>query len=285
VNATVNNDVNRGTEGTPSALPDAVDFLEAQGVLPLAGSGAPTLSAAASATLDPAGADNTILVDAVENGTAGNLISVAITTPVQADLSVSVAGNTITVAAGTKHRMLLTYASGPFSGTFELLYIGLDNSGKRIWIFDDGTTEHIITDTTEDTPGSFEVLVSSSNGVDEAEAETADGYFWPDEASGSLVATVGDVAPTIAASTPTALQVDLAIKASTAASALILVDAEAVTSGAGAVAALSAVTLTGGADTTPGIIGSERVDSSFLYKVVAIQDGAPVWRKIAHQAL
>jgi hypothetical protein len=35
VNATVNNDVNRGTEGTPSALPDAVDFLIAQGVLPL----------------------------------------------------------------------------------------------------------------------------------------------------------------------------------------------------------------------------------------------------------
>jgi hypothetical protein len=36
VGVRVNNDVNRGTEGTPSALPDAVDFLIAQGVLPLA---------------------------------------------------------------------------------------------------------------------------------------------------------------------------------------------------------------------------------------------------------
>jgi len=54
-------------------------------------------------------------------------------------------------------------------------------------------------------------------------------------------------------------------------------------------------TWTGGGETTgtpvvtriatPGGLGSEYIDATYLYKVASITNGVPVWRKIAHSAL
>ncbi len=48
---------------------------------------------------------------------------------------------------------------------------------------------------------------------------------------------------------------------------------------------LAPTALSGGADATPGVLGSMRVDADFLYVVCQVSGGAPTWKKIALSAL
>lgn len=94
---------------------------------------APGLNAA-TATINPAGDNNSVLYTAATAGTAGNAISVTYSTPADAyEATVSVTGNAITVVPATKGRM--TIAGGPFVGVItpsftwgDLLYAGMLNS-------------------------------------------------------------------------------------------------------------------------------------------------------------
>ena len=211
--------------------------------------GAPT-SAAASLIVDPTGADNTVLFAADVAGTGGNAISVAYAAPaVQATTTVAVVGNAITVTPGTKARMTI---SGPVTFTnTELKHGGTINS-KPYWKS---------TGWSEGGPNATGAAAIYYNGTKwivfsegQYSAELTSSASFPDGLTGFTV-TFGSGAPVMVAATTSAAQVITEINGFSAPSAS-LVNAYAVGTVTGAVAAVTAANLTGGTTgVTPSAIG------------------------------
>jgi hypothetical protein len=244
---------------------DVVKGLEA-GAVEVTG-GTPVNFVAATATLDPAGANNNILVTAYNKGTAGNSVTCEILSPAAntAATLVTAVGNAIIITPGAKAQMV---ASG--AGTAAA-------NGPYLWV--SGNTWAKSPHTLTKVGMEWRIIVTSSGAI--LYTSLADGTF-PDMIAYAVTTGTAN-APTIAALASSAVQVDTAAAGVLAVNLLAFVDNADI--GTGAVAAVAATPLTGGVG-TPGVLGAMKVASGFLYAVSAL-DGAgfPIWQKTALVAL
>jgi hypothetical protein len=158
----VENDVNRGTEGTPLAAPTPDDWLDGKRppvILRTAAEGAPVSNTFASLVMEAGTPTHEVLYTSKVLGAAGNDIQIAYTTATnKGTTDVTVAGNLITVALGDR--------TGAFWDGFglrdgndnvvpqpeALQYMGITN-GKSSWntqsddaqVFHDGVSKWKIT--------------------------------------------------------------------------------------------------------------------------------------------
>lgn len=231
--------------------------------------GEPVNAVQATLTVNPDGVNNSIDYTAVAYGIAGHNVSVRYTAPAQAELDVSVADNAITVACGTKHRMVITGTLSPdVTGT--LVYAGTivgDNGSLHVWS-STGTIEpedadpfiRLIGGTT--TEGDFCSLERYASVTWDAAWNSTTAAVFPDgltfEALNEETGT-----PVVTAALPTAQQVIDAVEANAEASALVTVAANGTVTGA--VAVIAATYLTCGVDGTPGKLGRTASDGSRVW--------------------
>jgi hypothetical protein len=260
VRLTVDNDVIRGTESGPTDITG----------------GTPVNETAATATINPSGADNSVLYTAVAGqGADGNDITLTYATPAAvATTAVGVVTDAITVTPGTKARMVIAgtlTSDGSTPVVFPvLLYAGLVG-GRPAYESGDyglswGGTDWLLTDDLGNT------WLSSD-----------------DVATPDLVGVWAPLSPpvtgnpTVTAGTSSAAQVITAVNASGPAAALVTASASGTVTGA--VAAVAATNLTGGVSAAAGVLGSMQVDSGFLYVLCAISGTVRTWKKIALSSL
>ena len=265
ITATVHNDVVKGSESGPAEISE----------------GTPVNEAAASVTINPTGADNSVTYTADAAGAAGNDITITYATPAaQSTTTVGVVGDAITVTPGTKARMLVTgtlTSDGSTPVVFtDLLYAGIDE-GKAV--FSHEATWEFTVNYSVYWVGSKWILRSLSG----ATWESTDAVATPDLVTTWVPQGAATGTPTVTAATSSAQQVITAVNASGSASALVTAAASGTVTGA--VAAVTATSLTGGADVTDGVLGAMKVDADFLYVVCEVTGGVPTWKKIALSAL
>lgn len=231
---------------------------------------APVNAAVATLTVSPAGANNTITYDAVTAGAAANDITIAYTTPVAATLTVSVANQAVTVAAGTKHVMTLTGVTNPVSASV-LTYAG-EVDGYQTWssgpTFD---TEGVYLTLSPTGVGSINVYSGGNTVGNWTSSDTGE---WPD----GLTYVADDAetgTPSVAASIPTAAMVVTAVGDSP--DAFALVDPTPVDDVTGAVAAYAADNLAGGVDPTAAT--SPLIFTTTMGYVNVGTVAAPVWNE------
>lgn len=246
--------------------------------------GTPVHAVAATATLDPTGTDNSVVLTRDEAGAASSL-SAEITTPEQAEISVDFDGTTVSISAGTKYRMTISGPLDPdINGT--LVYAGAvagDNGSLHIWS-STGTIEPEDADpfirltggtTTE---GDFCSLERYASGIWDAQWNSTTAAVFPDGLTFEALNEESGT-PAITASPPTAQQVVAAVNASE-------IPFTASGAGAGAVAAATAA-FSGGSNATVAIKGTEMFDSTNKYTAISdvIASSTSGWRKVAHSAL
>lgn len=229
--------------------------------------GEPVNAVQATLTVNPDGVNNSIDYTAVAYGIAGHNVSVRYTAPAQAELDVSVADNAITVACGTKHRMVITGTLSPdVTGT--LVYAGQSDGEPtmNLWTSDgeltypesgSWTKAEIVAE-----GGSCQLIHYTDGEIDGSWASTETDADYPD----GLTYVADDAetgTPTVTAALPTAQQVIDAVEANAEASALVTVAANGTVTGA--VAAVVAANLSGGVDGTPGKLGRTASDGSRVW--------------------
>lgn len=242
---------------------------------------APVNETKATLTVNPAGANNSVDYTAVANGTGGEAVSVRYTAPVQASLDVSVAGKAITVACGTKHRMVVTGTLVP-DATGDLISAGEVNS-HHFWSTD-GTINPAAV-------GAWVMLILQLDGTGVLERWTGgsiDGFWvssdtgdWPDGLTYVADSALETGTPVVAAALPTAQQVLDAVEASTEATALVTVAANGTVTGA--VAAVTAANLAGGVDATTSPAPLIITDDNLYVNTGTF--ALPVWKEAALSAL
>ncbi len=233
------------------------------GVAPGVYDGEPVNAVSAYVTLNPAGADNSIYVEAKVLGVAGNDFTVAITTPVQAAITTSVDGENVVVACGTKHRMVVTGTLDPnAAGT--LIYAG-QNEGYPIH-------PDFSTDGTNSIPesGNFIRLIPSGSGATTIWALEmyTDGVItgiWASSTAAAFPNGLTYVAddtetgtPVVTAALPTAAQ-------TIAASENTLVTLAASGTVTGTIAAVTSTALAHGLDGTPAQLGRLATDGTKIW--------------------
>lgn len=261
---TLDNDVYKGDEGTPLSLPTPDDWL--------LGSTAPVIGDVAAVTINPAGADNSIVYTAQAAGSAGNAITIAYATPAaQSATTVGVAGNAITVMPGTKARMVISgeltsNGSTPVVFSEPLTYAGVHNSKAQY--YDSEDINSISWDGTK-----WTIFIATP----EARWESSENVATPDLVTTWTPQASETGSPVVTSGISSAAQVIEAVNDSVAAYALV--DAAASGTVTGAVASVAATNLTGGVNATlaPPYL---RVSGGFLY----IQD-AGEWKKVELSAL
>lgn len=272
VTLTVDNDVIRGSESGPTDI----------------SGGTPVNETAATVTINPTGADNSVLYTAVAGlGADGNDITITYATPAAAaTTAVAVAGDAITVTPGTKARMVISGTLSP-DATGELPYTGLQGSYPIY-----STTPGSVPAT-----GRWTQIIYPSGGAAWELRHYENGLagsmaLWiaapgteatPDLASGWAPDGVETGTPVITAGTSSAAQVIAAVNAAAAAAALVTASASGTVTGA--VAAVAATNLTGGVTSTAGQVGTMKVDSSYLYVVTAVSGNVRTWKKTALSSL
>jgi hypothetical protein len=202
----------------------------------------------ATLTIDPTGADNSVIYTADTPGTGGNAITVAYATPaVQATTTVAVSTNAITVTPGTKARMVVTgtlTTDGTTPVVFDpLIYAGI--AATKSGYSHDGSVVDILGDEIHwvtllnkwQIRKNGTVLFQSSDAVATPDLVTT----WVPQGS-----TTGT--PSVTAGISSAAQVIAAVNASTPAAALVTAAAAGIVTGA--VATVAAANLTGGGTPT-----------------------------------
>lgn len=223
--------------------------------------GTPVYAAAAAATINPTGADNSVTWTAASVGLAGNDISVTYATPAaSAETVVSAVGNDVTVTPGTKARMVVTGTLSP-DATGTLVYAGEDIALS--WSSDGAMTapesgDWVILRLQPDGTGVLEHWTDGSRDGLWISSDTGD---WPD----GLTYVADDAetgTPTVTAGISSAQQV-------IDASALSFVTQTASGTVTGAVAAVARTVLTGGVDATEGAAGDQMFDDDNRYLAIS----------------
>ena len=253
INVTVENDVNRGTEGTPVTLQSPDDWIESRRPAPIQrtlGEGPPVNGVFASLTVDPSGANNSVLFTAVNQGVGGNAITVGYAAPSSTTAPlVAVSGNTITVTPAAKQNMVVagagtTGANGTY--VYDAALAGWTNGTNKI----------------VNVGGLFKIIKILTSGILYA-ATTA--TTWPDEAAYS-VQTGTTPAPYVACGFTTAAQVIDAVNACTPAALLVVASASGTVTGT--VTYCASAPLAGGAGTIGALGQACYVDLTNLYVCV-----------------
>lgn len=225
--------------------------------------GTPVHAVAAGSTLDPSGADNTVTLTSQSVGLEGNSLRAAMTIPTAATISVTKTGDVVSIAAGSKHRMVVAGTLVP-DATGELVYAGLNDTYP--------TYPEFSVDGTQDVPetGNFVRLtpVVSGESTFWTLAFYTDGSFigqWVSSDSGNFPNGLTYVAddtetgtPTVTASAPTAAQVVAAVNSAG-------LDITASGTGTGTVAAVTTTAFTGGRYATLGSAGDQLFDDTNRY--------------------
>lgn len=239
--------------------------------------GTPVHAVAATATLDPTGADNSVVLTRDEAGAISSLAA-EITTPEQAEISVDFDGTTVSISAGTKFRMTVAGTLSP-GATGTLIYGG-SIANYPAWS-SDGSIE------TPETgnwillarPANAWILFFKTDGTTvgswtstETDEDFPNGLTYV--ANGTETGT-----PIITALLPTSAQVVAAVNASE-------IPFTASGAGIGAVAAATAA-FSGGSNATVAIKGTEMFDATNKYTAISdvIASSTSGWRKVAHSAL
>lgn len=212
-----------------------------------------TESVAASVTLDPAGADNSIALTAVEAGAAGNDITVEIlSSATQETTDVSVVSDAITVTPGSKARMIVsgTLTDGTDPVVFPELY-AVEGSPEAIWTSDGSASFALSGDWYSVKSVAAFGAVSTWSLRQYTDGALISAWItgsapWP-PSSGWTPTGACTGTPTISDGTSSAAQVIAAINGNGAASALVTASASGASTGA--VAAVSATNLSGGSGT------------------------------------
>jgi hypothetical protein len=219
--------------------------------------GTPVHAVAASVALDPTGANNTVTLTADAVGFAGNSLRAVMTVPTSAEIVATKSGDTVSIAAGSKHRMVVTGTLDP-DATGTAVYVGLVGDTK-VW-----TTDGTLTPAAEEgwirveiEPGELALIRYYFGGSLEGQWISTETGEWPDgltfQPDG---AETGDATITTAA--PTAAQVVAAVN-----TAALGVTASG--AGTGAVAAVTATAFTSGRDATLGSAGDQLFDDTNRY--------------------
>ena len=261
---------------------------------PAVSAGVPVNAAAASLTVDPAGADNAYILTAVAKGTAGNAITHTLLSPVfnQSDVVITVTGTDIVVAPGAKAQMSIAGVVSP-----DWINDGADPErvpqhagvygGKPYWLVGNTTGPGDLSN-----PGiciwwgeSKWHVRAILDGVIVYHATKQCDIGFPDASSGPIpwVIAVGSGVPLLTAIASPLADVGAAFESSTAASALVSFDL--VGGKTGAVAAVPNAHLNGGVDATPGGFASMKVAEGFLFIVDHLDGNDPVWKKLPLSAL
>lgn len=239
--------------------------------------GTPVHAVKATATLDPTGTDNSVVLTRDEAGAVSSL-SAEITTPEQAEISVDFDGTTVSISAGTKFRMTVAGTLSP-GATGTLIYGG-SIANYPAWS-SDGSIE------TPETgnwillarPANAWILFFKTDGTTvgswtstETDEDFPNGLTYV--ANGTETGT-----PIITALLPTSAQVVAAVNASE-------IPFTASGAGIGAVAAATAA-FSSGSNATVAIKGTEMFDATNKYTAISdvIASSTSGWRKVAHSAL
>lgn len=218
--------------------------------------GTPVHAVAARAALDPSEADNTVTLTSQSVGLEGNSLRAAMTIPTTASISVSKTGDVVSIAAGSKHRMVIAGTLDP-DATGELISAGEVNS-LPAWSTD-GTTDPAA-------DGAWVMIAKPTsawqiryylNGEIAGTWTASNAGDWPN----GLTYVADDAetgTPTVTASAPTAAQVVAAVNATD-------IDITASGTGAGTVAAVTTTAFTGGRYATLGSAGDQLFDDTNRY--------------------
>lgn len=218
--------------------------------------GTPVHAVAASAALDPTGADNTVTLTSQSVGLEGNSLRAAMTIPTAASISVSKTGDVISIAAGGKHRMVVAGTLVP-NAAGELISAGEVNS-LPAWSTD-GTTDPAA-------EGAWVMIAKPTsawqiryylNGEIAGTWTASNAGDWPN----GLTYVADDAetgTPTVTASAPTAAQVVAAVNSAG-------LDVTASGTGTGTVAAVTSTAFTGGRYATTGSAGDQLFDDTNRY--------------------
>lgn len=218
--------------------------------------GTPVHAVAASAALDPTGADNTVTLTSQSVGLEGNSLRAAMTIPTDATISVSKTGEVVSIAAGSKHRMVVAGTLDPaVSGT--LIYAGF--SIANVWSSDGNMTAPASGAWVNLTlqPDGTGVLAHWTDGSRDGFWVSSDTGDWPN----GLTYVADDAetgTPTVTASAPTAAQVVAAVNSAG-------LDVTASGTGTGTVAAVTTTAFTGGRYATLGSAGDQLFDDTNRY--------------------
>jgi hypothetical protein len=226
------------------------------------GVGTPVNAAAATATLDPAGGNNSIAFAAKTPGAAGNSIRVGLALDATTDttsLRATQAGNDVLVTSGGRVSLGVSITGGALAGSYTLTRDGTENDWPR-WSLDAGGISASCRATaTEGGLPVWRLEVSDGSSTESQDAD--DPTLWPDD----QITWTGDEGE--------AESIQLAHGYATAAAVISLVNATesllvtASASGAstGFVAAVPLTYLAGGIDITPGEPGDLLADEAGLY--------------------
>jgi hypothetical protein len=264
----MHNDVIRD-ETSPTPLPSPI------------GSTTPINEVAATLTVDPTGADNSVLwTAAVGQGADGNDITVAYASPTATHATTAaIAADAITVTPGTKARMVVSGVStGSVNGELEFGEFDA-GSGRPVYTTGGVTLVELGSNagvTASWSGGQWTVRAQSLGGTTTYRAQCTSTATYPDGLTFDAPVT-GSGTPTVTAATSSAAQVIAAANAAPSVAARVTASASGTVTGA--VAAVTAANLTGGVDGTasPPFL---RVAGGFLY----VQE-AGVWKKTALSAL
>ena len=219
--------------------------------------GTPVHAVAASAALDPSEADNTVTLTSQSVGLEGNSLRAAMTVPTAASISVSKTGDVVSIAAGSKHRMVVAGTLVP-DATGGLLYAGSIGDAEA-WTTD-GTLvpseagTWVKLSAIPDSEGHIEVYVAEELTGSWSCADTGD---FPDGAT--FVADDAETGtPTVTASAPTAAQVVAAVNAAD-------IGITASGTGTGTVAVVTTTAFAGGRYATLGSAGDQLFDDTNRY--------------------
>lgn len=264
----VANDVNRGTEGTPLAADSPDEWLESRRPAPILrtlSDGPPVDGVMASATVLFESQFNAILYTAVDDGAAGNDISVTYVSPSpNSEILVLVSGNSIVVVPVANDRYLI---AGTTLGDVYVRYAGVTIDGVTVYSSDGDMALTGSNRTYLTYDGSMWLLCGhySSFGV-EFDGTNYSSVTSPDAITGSWSTSLGAGTPNIIAETSSAADVIAAINASPAASALVVASAVGIVTGS--ITDVSETHLSGGAGTA-GSTGREcYVNLSNIYVCV-----------------
>jgi len=256
--AIVYNDVIKGSESIPP------------GITP----GTPENALYAFAVLNPSGSDNTIIIESVTAGTAGNALTAAIVinnTTARTALTATLSGNAITITSGDKRRIVLTGISSP---TLNGSYTYAGEAGGKPSYAKDGVPTQTIAWSAGTSKWTIANLLDIANRF-----ESTDPVDSPELVNTWTATGTASGTPSLAAAAANASQAMTLLNSDL--DDTIAASLGGGESGTGSLAAVTTTSFSGGTNSTPGFPGTLQVDEDNLYVVTSIVAGQPFWKKVA----
>lgn len=239
-----------GAEGAQGLVVSAASRVDDVVTLTVTGHGFAVGGGVASATVNPAAADNSVFFEAVQTGSAGNEISVEYVASVgdSDGILVDVAGDAVEVIFGNKASFNVSGLSGSltFDGVTPCVFPQLTTGnpsapGSQVWWTADFPT---VSTGCAWLPGDGIWVLTFDDGVDYAQWYSADPTFYPDTITDWVPYSSNTGMPVLTAVGTTAQQVIDAVNDDAVASLLVTASASGPVTGA--VAAVGPVMLSGG---------------------------------------